>query len=168
MGWVPDQKAVYYAGDDGHGWRMYIQDFAGGAPRAVTPLISLKRNHFEAHLVSPGGKLIFARDLNGQGKLYPIGGGEPRAVPGWLQEDIWVTWSADERSAYVYHDEKTSAPLYRLDLETGKRQLIATLAPSDSAGVTAVVNVRMTADGKFYAYSFLRELSDLFLVEGVH
>jgi len=25
----------------------------------------------------------------------------------------------------------------------------------------------MTPDGKFYAYSFLRELSDLYLVEGV-
>jgi hypothetical protein len=41
------------------------------------------------------------------------------------------------------------------------------LAPSDPAGVTAVLNVRMTADGKAYAYSFDRELSDLFLVEGV-
>jgi hypothetical protein len=27
--------------------------------------------------------------------------------------------------------------------------------------------VRMTADGKTYAYSYVRELSDLFLVEGV-
>lgn len=168
LGWMPDQKAIYYAGDDGQGWRMYIQDIAGGAPRGVTPLIALKRNHYESHLVSPEGKLIFARDLNGLGKLYPIAGGEPRAIPGWLQEDIWVTWSADGRSAYLYHDEKTSAPVYRLDLETGKRELVTTLAPSDSAGVTAVVNVRMTADGKFYAYSFLRELSDLFLVEGVH
>jgi hypothetical protein len=30
-----------------------------------------------------------------------------------------------------------------------------------------IVNVRMTPDGKFYASSFLRELSDLYLVEGV-
>jgi hypothetical protein len=29
------------------------------------------------------------------------------------------------------------------------------------------MNVRMTADGKTYSYSFSRELSDLFLVEGV-
>jgi hypothetical protein len=33
--------------------------------------------------------------------------------------------------------------------------------------VTSVFNVRMTADGKCHAYSFARELSDLFLVEGV-
>lgn len=42
-----------------------------------------------------------------------------------------------------------------------------TLAPNDSAGVTAIVNVRITPDGKSYAYSFDRELSDLFLVDGV-
>ena len=44
---------------------------------------------------------------------------------------------------------------------------MATLGPNDPAGVTAVLNVRMTADGKSYAYSFDRELSDLFVVEGV-
>jgi hypothetical protein len=44
---------------------------------------------------------------------------------------------------------------------------VATLAPSDVAGVTAIVNVRMTADGGTYGYSYLRELSDLFLVAGV-
>jgi hypothetical protein len=166
-GWMPDGKSIYFQSDDGHGWRMYIQDLEGGAPRAVTPLISVESAHFESHLLSPDGKFIFARDLNGKGELYPIAGGEPKAIPGWMPEDIWITWSADGRSAYVYHDEKTSAPVDRLDMATGKRQLVTTLAPSDSAGVTAVINVRMTPDGKTYAYSFDRELSDLFQVEGV-
>ncbi len=42
-----------------------------------------------------------------------------------------------------------------------------TLAPSDVAGVTTIIDLRMTADGKAYGYSFSRELSDLFQVEGV-
>jgi eukaryotic-like serine/threonine-protein kinase len=166
-GFMPNSQSIYFAGDDGHGWRMYIRDLTGGAARSVTPLISIKPSHFESHLVSPDGKLIFARDLSEKGVLYPLTGGESRTLAGWLPEDIWITWSADGRSAYLYRDDKTSAPVYRLDLATGKRELIATLAPSDPAGVTAVLNVRMTADGKNYAYSFLRELSDLFLVEGV-
>jgi hypothetical protein len=167
MGWMPDGKAIYLANDDGHGWRMYIQDLVGGAPRSVTPVISIKPAHFESHVVSPDGNFVFARDLGGKGGLYPVAGGEARTLPGWLPEDIWITWSADGRLAYVYHDEKTSAAVYRFDIATGKRQLVATLAPSDPAGVTAVLNVRMTPDGKFYGYSFDRELSDLFLVEGV-
>jgi hypothetical protein len=87
-------------------------------------------------------------------------------IPGWLPEDIWVTWAADGRSTYLYHDDKTSAPVYRLELATGKRERITTLAPSDAAGVTSIV-VRMTANGNSYGYSFSRELSDLFLVDGV-
>jgi hypothetical protein len=34
MGFMPDGKAIYYAGDDGHGWKMYIQDIPHGTPRA--------------------------------------------------------------------------------------------------------------------------------------
>jgi hypothetical protein len=166
-GFMPDGKTIYYAGDDGHGWKMYIQDIPAGTPRAVTPAISVKRNHQEGHILSPDGRTFFARDLGERGGLYPIPGGEPRLIPGWLPEDIWVAWAADGRSAYVYHDDKTSAPLYRLELATGKRELIATLAPSDVAGVTTIVNARVTSDGRTYAYSFSRELSDLFLVDGV-
>ena len=167
MGFMPDGKTIYYAGDDGHGWKMYIQDIPRGAPRAVTPVISVKRNHFEGHTLSPDGRTFFARDLSERGGLYPLAGGEPRLIAGWVLEDIWVAWAADGRSVYVYHDDKTSAPLYRLELATGKRELITTFAPSDVAGVTSIVNARVTADGKTYGYSFSRELSDLFLVDGV-
>ncbi len=167
MGFMPDGKAIYYAGDDGHGWKMYVQDIPRGSPRGVTPVISVRRNHFEGHTLSPDGRTFFARDLSERGGLYPLAGGEPRLIPGWLPEDIWVAWAADGRSVYVYHDDKTSAPLYQLELATGKRELITTLAPSDVAGVTTIVNVRMTGDGKAYGYSFSRELSDLFLVDGV-
>ncbi len=167
LGFMPDGKAIYFACDDGHAWRMYLQDVAGGSPRPVTPPISVKRNHFESHLVSPDGKLMFARDAEGRGELFPVAGGEPRTIPGWSGEDMWITWSADGRSAYVYQDAKTSATVFRLDLSSGKREQLLRLAPSDPAGVTSVLNIRMTADGKTYAYSFSRELSDLFLVEGV-
>jgi Tol biopolymer transport system component len=91
---------------------------------------------------------------------------EPQSLSGWLPKDIWITWSADGRSAYVYHDDKTSAPVYRLDVATGKRELVMMIGPNDSAGVTAIQNLRITPDGKSYAYSFSRELSDLFLVDG--
>ena len=65
------------------------------------------------------------------------------------------------------HDEKTSAPVYRVDLTSGKHNHIATLAPGNADGVTAIPNVRITPDGKFFAYSYNRELSDLYLVEKV-
>jgi serine/threonine protein kinase len=167
QGWMPDGKEIYFAGNDGHEWRMYVQDLAGGKPRAFTRSISIKEQNYEANLVSPDGKQAFARSLSGTGLLYPVDGGEAHAVPGLLSEDCWANWSSDGRAAYVYQDKKIQALVFRLDLSTGERQLVATLAPGDPAGLTAVVPVRITADGKTYGYSYNRSSSQLFLVDGV-
>ncbi|HEX8817506.1 MAG TPA: hypothetical protein VF753_18590 [Terriglobales bacterium] len=94
-------------------------------------------------------------------------GGTPRPISDCHAEDIWVHWSADGKSGYVYHDEKTSAAVFRIDVASGKRERVWTLTPGDPGGVTSIYRVRTSADGKTYAYSYFRELSDLFLVEGV-
>ena len=167
MGWMPDGKSFYYGADDGHGFRMYLQDLAGGKPRAVTPVITVKSYYFETHLVSPDGKFLFARDTSGKAKLYPVAGGEPQDLAGLMPEDVWMTWTKGGREAYVFHDEKTSATVYRLDVTSGKRQLVAKVAPVDPAGVTSISNVLYTPDGKAYAYSDTQELSELFIVAGV-
>ena len=163
LGWMPDGKEIYFAGNDGHEWRMYVEKISGGTPQPITPAISVKPEYVEGDLTSPDGKLIFARDLSGKGWLYRLDRGEPQAIPGLMPEDIWVNWTADGRSAYVYQDKRTLAELYRLDLASGKRLLVRTLAPSDSAGLTDVRPVRITPDGKTYAYSYDRALSVLYL-----
>lgn len=167
-GWMPGGKEVYFAGNDGHDWRMYTQDLGGGAPRAFTPPISVNPQAFESHLLSPDGQSVFARDLNRRGWLYPPAGGEPRPVAGLTPDDIWINWSGDGRAAYVYQDEKTHAQVFRIDLSTGKLQLVTVLGPADPAGLTAIGPVRITPDGKSYAYSYNRSLSDLYLVDGVN
>ncbi len=167
LGWMPSADKIYFTGNDGHGWRMYTQDVAGGAPRAFTPPISVFPKVFQAHLVSPDGQWAFARDTNGKAWLYPVASGEPRPVPGLTPADIWINWSSDGRFGYVSQDDITHAQVFQIDLASGKRQLLATLGPSDPAGLTAVVPVRITSDGKYYAYSYNRALSSLFLARGL-
>jgi hypothetical protein len=62
--------------------------------------------------------------------------------------------------------------LQRLELSTGRRMLLHTLASPDRAGASppgsgARQAIRVTPDGKYYAYSFIRSLSDLYLVDGL-
>jgi len=167
-GFMPDGKTLYFINFEGQAWRISLMDLPGGAVHAISPPVSpTGGGHFEGHLASPDGKWIFAHDLSGQGTLYPVNGGSPRAIPGCQAADIWIHWAADGKSGYVYRDEKTSASVFRVDVESGKRDRVWTLGPGDPAGVTSIYRVRMTADGKTYAYSYVRELSDLFLVEGV-
>jgi hypothetical protein len=57
--------------------------------------------------------------------------------------------------------------VFRLDPSTGNRQVWKTLTPPDPAGVMSVQALRLTPDGKSYAYSFWSIYSDLYLVDGL-
>ena len=163
QGWMPGGKEIYFAGDNGSDWRMYLQDWNGGPARAVTPPIFIDPQRFRTDLVSPDGKFIFARDVNGKPWFYSLAGEEPRAVAGIETQDNWGAWSSDGSSIYVYQDEHSHGPLYRVEIATGKRQLVAMLAPGDPAGVTSIFCVRLTPDGKAYAYSYNQSVSNLFV-----
>jgi eukaryotic-like serine/threonine-protein kinase len=167
LGWMPGGKNTYFAGNDGHEWRMYVEDLDDDKPRAFTPPILVNPQQHESDLVSPDGKYCFGRDTSGRDWLYPVGGGEAKAAKGVEPEDTWVNWSADGRSAYVYQDDKTYAQIFRVDLSTGIRQPFTKLELADIAGLVGILPVRITPDGKSYAYSYNRSLSDLYLVEGV-
>lgn len=166
-GWMPKGKRVYFAGNDGHDWRLYTQDLSGSKPRPFTPPISVFTKAFESYLVSPDGKWAFARDETGKAWLYPVAGGKPQPVPGLTPRDNWINWSGDGRFGYVCQDEITHAPVFRVDLATGARKLLKDLGPSDPAGLTSIVPVRVTPDAKYFAYSYDRALSNLFIVTGV-
>jgi hypothetical protein len=42
------------------------------------------------------------------------------------------------------------------------------LRPPDPSGVTSILRVVMTPDARSYAYTYVRAISALYLVEGVH
>ncbi|MGB8591747.1 MAG: hypothetical protein WCD40_10230, partial [Candidatus Acidiferrales bacterium] len=63
--------------------------------------------------------------------------------------------------------KKDDAEVFRVDVTTGKRQQVAKLGPGDPAGLVGIEPVRVTPDGRAYAYSYNRSLSDLYVVDGV-
>jgi len=59
------------------------------------------------------------------------------------------------------------AKVYLLDVATGRKELWRELIPADSAGVTQVASVVPTPDGHSYVYSYIRLLSDMYVVQGL-
>ena len=55
----------------------------------------------------------------------------------------------------------------RLDIATGKRELWKELLPADASGVTEVTAPLPTPDGKYYVYTYIRRLSDLYVAQGL-
>jgi predicted Ser/Thr protein kinase len=169
--WFPDGKRILLVGREaGHGlWRLFLQSLDGGRPRPISP-----EGVTPAIAISPDGNLAAAVAPDQKIVLYPVDGGEPRQVPGAVGGDFPVQWSADGRSLYIRQRPELFSParIFRLDVKTGERVLWRELFPEDSAGVTGVATlsrrVRLTPDGRSYAYTYHRILSDLYLVEGLN
>jgi Tol biopolymer transport system component len=160
-GFLPDGKQVVITGSEtGHGPRLYVRDFAGGKPRAVSP------EGYGGGLISPDGKWVVVRGPDRKRYLYPLAGGEPKPLSGFDPDDGSLQFSADGRFLYVSRSTEAPAQVYRLEIATGKKELWKTVMPSDAAGVSAI-NVLPTPDGSAYAYTYTRILSDLFLIGGV-
>ena len=163
--WMPDGRQIVFAGSaSGQGVRCYIQDIEGGEPRPITP----EGNRFSLgqKAVSPDGEWI-AAEADGPPSLFPVGGGETQRIPGVEPQDNFVAWSADGRSILVSPEWEVPRTVYRVDLSTGKRSFWKTLAPADLVGVISIWSIQISADEQSYCYSYARNISDLYLVEGL-
>ena len=166
---LPDGKRVLFSGTEpGHKPRLYVMDIEEGKVRAVSPE-GVELDQLQVKFVSPDGKLVFARDIARGWLLYPIDGrmdSSPLPIAGLARGDAPVGWTADSRSLFVQGPEENPAPVFRVNWTTGKREPFREFRPSDPTGIAASI-VLVTPDAKTWVYSYLRRLSELYLVEGL-
>ena len=151
------------ASEEGRGSRLYQLDGPDAKPRALSP----PGYRAFPRCISPDGRLATVTGPDSKRYLYPLTGGEPAPIPGLLEDESPIGWTADGRSIYVYKRGLYPARIFRLDVSTGKRELWRELTPPDPAGISNVAPPAIAADEKTYAYSYNRILSDLFLAEGL-
>ncbi len=160
--WMPNGKQLIFpARLAGHETQCFLQDIDGGKPRPVTP------ERVTGCRPSPDGKSIAAKDIaTKQGLLYPLDGGQPRALPGLMPGENF-DWTPDPKFMYVTQWEKLPVKVYRLNIVTGQRQLFKEMNPLDETGLCDLGHVIFSADGRSYVYGYTRLLSDLYLVKGL-
>jgi Tol biopolymer transport system component len=164
---LPDGKTVLIWGTaPGQGWRVFVQDLDGAHRRALTPdgfhLFGYGRTF------SPDGKLVAIAGPGQKLMLIPIEGGEPRPVPGVEPREAPVSWSVDQRSLYVFgFGFEMSGKIHRIDLASGRRELWKEIKPRDPTAIGPFSNIVFTPDQKGYAYSLVRSISTLYLVDGL-
>jgi predicted Ser/Thr protein kinase len=158
-----DSKRVLFAGHEpSHASRVYVMNLDGGQPRAITPEgFRLGPN---AHAVSPNGNLIATVSSDGIA-LVSVDGGEPQLVRGSQSGDEPLRWAKEGNVLFLGTRGETVCPVSRLDIQTGGRTPWRTFSPSDVAGVIGVACPRISADEQHYVFGYVRNLSDLFLVE---
>ena len=162
---MPDGNQILLAANEaGRGVRIYLYEIASQKSRALTP--EGYRITATGAGVSPDSRVVAVVGPDRKAYLYPLAGGEPTALP---IDPRWspIGWSEDGDSLFVRQRGQVPAQIQRLDLKTGSLSPWRSLMPGDSAGVTSIGSIRITPDGKAYAYSYLRNLADLYVVEGL-
>jgi Tol biopolymer transport system component len=162
--WMPDGKHFVFSGNEaGKGVRYYIQDIAGGAPKAI----SSEGVDALAFAISPDGQWVAGTGPDQKGYLYPTAGGEPKLLNGMEPGDIPINFSTDGHSVFLYRTGEVPAKVYRVELASGKKTVWKEIAPLDPTGVSTIGPILITPDGKTYVYGFHRTVGDLYLVDGL-
>jgi len=161
---LPDGRGVAFAGHEpSRPPQLYLQDLAGGLPhRLGTEPIG-----FGQLFVAPNGNWVAAVGLDRRPRLVSVPEGAARLVPGVLAGELPAGWSGDSRALFVYKFGDQPTRVRRVDIESGKGVVVAEVMPTDPGGVDWIGPITITPDGAHFAYSYIRTLSQLFLVGGL-
>ncbi len=164
LSWLPDGRRILIsANEPNHGVRLWIQGIEEPKPRAISP------EGYRAfdHAISPDGKLVAVTGPDQRIYLYPIEGGEPTTLPGIATGEVVRGWSANGESLLIDRRGDVPAKVFRLDVRSGHREPWRELIPPDPAGISMIGGLAVGPGGKSYAYSYIRHLADLYVVEGL-
>jgi Tol biopolymer transport system component len=162
IAWMPDGKSILYSSaEEGHQARTYMLAIDGGAPRPLTPEGTV------GFLVTPDSRFLLASDIKRQRWLYPIAGGEPQKFTIAAEPNERVMTFFDGGKSVLVRTTTVPVKVTKIDIASGRRDSWKEIAPPDPAGVNSLPSLRFSADGKAYAYSAGRLISDLYVVDGL-
>jgi hypothetical protein len=152
---------VFSGIDEQDSERIYVQDASGGPPRAVTSDdVGLPRI---GRPVSPDGRRVVALGAEGLPALYPLAGGDPVAVPGLGETDVPICWTPDGRELLVARYEETPPRVEHVEVTSGRARPWNRLGRAAPTGLQGQYRILVTPDGESYAYSYTRQVNDLYL-----
>jgi Tol biopolymer transport system component len=165
--WSPDRRRVYVAGREASDMRRtYVQDIDGGEPKPITA------DGFVGLLLSPDGRTLATVDRYGEYYLYAIdGASDPRPLGGYVDGDVLLQWSADGKFLFVREAGNLTLRIHRLNVSTGAREFWRELVPPDPTVLIDIGSdpgqVRITPDGKSYAYTYWTFEGELYVARGL-
>jgi hypothetical protein len=163
VGFAADSRRIaVIANEPGHLARNYLLDTTLGKLQPVTP-------EGIRGPVTPDGKCLILRGNRSSPQLIPVDTGSPiRETKGLQDRDRLIQVTADGAEAFVANYNGLSATIFRIHLHSGDRQRVKTLEMGDPTGGFGVIRVLTRPDGQYFAYGTLRQLSELYLLQGLY
>jgi serine/threonine protein kinase len=164
LAWLPDGQRLMFIGsrEGEEGRQVFEQPLDGSPPRFLHPTS-------EPYVVlSPDGLWTAGRIDETTLRIMSFEGDDQREVEADAPLGRLIDWSADGSALFFYRQGEVPGGIYRIDLEAGHVTFVKRLMPPNPAGVWRISPVLVTPDGRHFAYSASRWMSDLYLFEGLH
>lgn len=161
----PDGKRILFAANKVDcGTQIYIQDIRGGSPVCFTPGEEGVKMDSQTS-ISPDGRYAVFKNFENILSLYRIADGTFSPLKNLESDFSLIRWCGDGKNLFLRRYAELPAIVYKYSLASGTMENWLELMPKDTAGVKQIVQIKLTPDGRTYAYSFKRESSDLYLLE---
>jgi eukaryotic-like serine/threonine-protein kinase len=167
------RHGIIWGRPEGKPYSLFSIDLETGAFKQIAP-DGAGWFHLQS-LISPDGKWIAylnpglpgASDTEQKAVYARTDGSDPVPFHGLRRGDAISGWYRDSRSIVVFDRNVIPAPVDALELRTGKRTHLLNLQPPDPVGISGVHGLMLAVDGSAYAYNVVRQLSELYLIEGL-
>jgi hypothetical protein len=166
-GFHPDGRQVFAVGSTAdRPRRLYLLSIEGGPPRLLWDE-EIDFDRVVGMPVSPEGDRLVFRRASGEPVMLSCSTGAVESIRGLAPGEYAVRFHDSGRALFVAGGSHLLQRVDRLDLESGERRGAHAIAPPDPTGIIFVGRPVIAANGSRYAYSFLKQMSDLFVVEGL-
>jgi hypothetical protein len=111
---------------------------------------------------------VVALDVSGRLWLHSLTDADAsQPIEGLEAGHLPIGWNADGQSVYVFQDGELPAVVFRFHIADRRKERVAVLVPPDAAGVKPPATIVATPDGTAFFYTYVQNLSNLFLVTSV-
>jgi eukaryotic-like serine/threonine-protein kinase len=164
VSWMPGAKEFVFLAHQGEAAprRAYRMSLEGPPTR---PLTNMPGADFSSR-ISPNGRFALedsnAGSESAQNVILELSTGNSRVAP-LQQGDEAVEWDQDGKHAFVVQEGSQEAIIFRVDLDSGRRQVWKQIRPADPAGILSLSHFFITPSGNAYTYNVARALSALYV-----
>jgi Tol biopolymer transport system component len=154
--WFPDgRRILMLASQSGQAEALYLTDADGSTPKQLSP------GSAPWGAVAPDEK-SFISVQKGAVVVRSISDGSSKPIPGIQAEEFPIGW-ADSKHIFVQATIAIGLRIYKVDIESGGRELWQTVTPKDATGLRPMKTpTAITPDGQWMAFGCRTQLGQLY------
>jgi len=170
--WYPDGKRILCeVTDSTERFHLFALELPSGTATEIPIGADAAADIDHGGPLAPDGTLFAGVGRSGDLWIVPLAGEAPRRissrVAGFEPGTMPVGWSADGRRLFIQRETPAPQEVRTLELATSRIEGWKKLTLEDLAGIVRIGPVRVAADGRAWAYTYIRVLSNLYVVDGL-